>query len=108
MDIAILLLLFALSLMLSILSLRVMADGAEMLKMMHWAQSVVTFNATDAAAAMVDALDLQIAHYAGNDLCSSCSLQSPGPYLSVPVGYFHRNYQIVRSQVIYASRRSPS
>lgn len=101
MDIAILLLLFA-QLSLGLLSIFVSAghmDGAEMLKMMHWAQSVVTFNATDAAAAMVDVHWIYKLHITlGMTLFVLFPFSRLVHIWSVPVGYFHRNYQIVRAK----------
>ncbi|OZG72335.1 respiratory nitrate reductase subunit gamma [Hahella sp. CCB-MM4] len=99
MDIAILLLLFA-QLCLGLLSIFVSAghmDGAEMLKMMNWAQSIVTFNAAQAAGVMEDVHIIYKLHIV---LGMTLFLLFPFSRLvhvwSIPVRYFTRNYQVVR------------
>lgn len=101
MDIAILLLLCA-QLVLGLLSIFVSAghmDGAEMLKMMAWAQNVVILNGADAAAAMLDVHWIYKMHIT---LGMTLFLLFPFSRLvhvwSVPVKYFTRNYQVVRSK----------
>jgi nitrate reductase gamma subunit len=72
-------------------------DGAEMLKLMSWAQNLVTFQGADAAAAIADVHIIFKMHVL---LGMSLFLIFPFSRLvhvwSVPVKYFRRNYQIVR------------
>ncbi len=99
MDITILLLLFV-QLVLGLSSIVVSAghlDGAEMLKMMTWAQSIVTFQPTTAAASMVGVHWIYKLHIL---LGMAIFMLFPFSRLvhiwSVPVKYFSRNYQVVR------------
>ncbi len=99
MDIAILLLLFA-QLCLGLISIIVSAghlDGAEMLKMMNWAQSIVTFNAAQAAGVMVDVHIIYKLHIVlGMTLFVLFPFSRLVHVWSIPVRYFTRNYQVVR------------
>ncbi|ABC30725.1 respiratory nitrate reductase, gamma subunit [Hahella chejuensis KCTC 2396] len=101
MDIAILLLLFA-QLILGLLSIFVSAghmDGAEMLKLMTWAQSLVTFNATEAAAAISGVHVIYKLHiFLGMTLFLLFPFSRLVHVWSVPVRYFTRNYQVVRAR----------
>lgn len=101
MDITILLLLYV-QLILGLLSIFVSAghmDGAEMLKMMTWAQSVVTFDAATAGAVLTDVHWIYKLHIT---LGMTLFLVFPFSRLvhvwSVPVRYVTRNYQIVRAR----------
>ncbi len=101
MDIAILLLLFA-QLVLGLLSIFVSMghlDGQEMLKLMDWAQNIVLFNGAAASAAVVDVHPIFKLHIT---LGMTLFLLFPFSRLvhvwSVPVKYFRRNYQVVRSK----------
>ena len=99
MDIAILLLLFA-QLCLGLISILVSAghlDGAEMLKMMNWAQSIVTFNAAQAAGVMEDVHIIYKLHIVlGMTLFVLFPFSRLVHVWSIPVRYFTRNYQVVR------------
>ncbi len=74
-------------------------DGAEMLKLMSWAQNLVTFQGADAAAAISDVHWIFKMHVV---LGMSLFLLFPFSRLvhvwSVPVKYFRRNYQVVRTK----------
>jgi nitrate reductase gamma subunit len=101
MDIVILLMLLA-QLLLGLISIGVSAghmDGAEMLKLMSWAQNTVTFNGVEASAAIADVHIIFKLHVA---LGMTLFLVFPFSRLvhvwSVPVKYFARNYQVVRSK----------
>ncbi len=101
MDIGILLLLYA-QLILGLLSIFVSAghmDGAEMIKMMTWAQSVVTLNAVQAAASMVDVHWIYKLHITlGMTLFVLFPFSRLVHIWSVPVRYVTRNYQVVRAR----------
>ncbi|WLQ15768.1 respiratory nitrate reductase subunit gamma [Hahella aquimaris] len=101
MDIAILLLLYA-QLILGLLSIFVSAghmDGTEMLKLMSWAQSLVTFNAADAAAAVSSVHVIYKLHiFLGMTLFLLFPFSRLVHVWSVPVRYFTRNYQVVRAR----------
>jgi nitrate reductase gamma subunit len=101
MDIAILLLLLA-QLVLGLLSIFVSAghlDGAEMVKMMVWAQSIVTLNAGLAASSMVDVHWIYKLHVTlGMTLFVVFPFSRLVHVWSIPVGYVTRNYQIVRAK----------
>lgn len=101
MDIGILLLLYA-QLILGLLSIFVSAghmDGAEMIKMMTWAQSVVTLNAAQAAASMVDVHWIYKLHITlGMTLFVLFPFSRLVHIWSVPVRYVTRNYQVVRAR----------
>ncbi|WP_299947345.1 respiratory nitrate reductase subunit gamma [uncultured Microbulbifer sp.] len=101
MDLTILLMLYA-QLILGLISILVSAghmDGAEMLKLMAWAQSIVTLDGTGAAAAISEVNMIYKLHIL---LGMTLFLVFPFSRLvhvwSVPVQYFHRNYQVVRAR----------
>ncbi len=101
MDITILFLLLA-QLLLGLLSIFVSAghmDGGEMLKMMSWAQAIVTFDGARAAASMVGVHWIYKLHIT---LGMTLFLVFPFSRLvhvwSVPLGYLRRSYQIVRAR----------
>lgn len=100
MDLAILLMLYA-QLILGLTSIVVSAghmDGAEMLKLMDWAQSIVTLDAAGAAAAISNVNIIYKLHIL---LGMTLFLLFPFSRLvhvwSVPVQYFRRNYLVVRA-----------
>lgn len=101
MDIAILLLLYV-QLILGLLSIFVSAghmDGAEMLKLMSWAQNMVTFNGTAAAAAIADVHWIYKLHvFLGMTLFVVFPFSRLVHIASVPLQYLSRNYQVVRSK----------
>lgn len=101
MDIAILLLI-AVQLILGLLSIFVSLghmDGSEMLKLMHWAQSIVMFNGVEAAAAMADVHWIFKLHITlGMTLFVLFPFSRLVHIWSVPVKYMARNYQVVRSK----------
>jgi len=101
MDIAILLLLLV-QLVLGLISIFVSLghlDGAEMLKLMAWAQNFVMFDATAASAAISDVHPIFKLHVV---LGMTLFLLFPFSRLvhvwSVPVKYLQRNYQVVRTK----------
>jgi len=101
MDIVILLMLLA-QLLLGLISIGVSAghmDGAEMLKLMSWAQNTVLFNGVAASEAIADVHIIFKLHVV---LGMTLFLVFPFSRLvhvwSVPVKYFSRNYQVVRSK----------
>lgn len=101
MDLTILLMLYA-QLILGLISIPVSAghmDGAEMLKLMAWAQSIVTLDGAGAAAAISKVNMIYKLHIL---LGMTLFLVFPFSRLvhvwSVPVQYFHRNYQVVRAR----------
>ncbi|MFS1525191.1 respiratory nitrate reductase subunit gamma [Microbulbifer sp. 2304DJ12-6] len=101
MDLTILLMLYA-QLILGLISIPVSAghmDGAEMLKLMAWAQSIVTLDGAGAAAAISEVNMIYKLHIL---LGMTLFLMFPFSRLvhvwSVPVQYFHRNYQVVRAR----------
>ena len=101
MDILILLLLLAqLCLgLISILFSMQHLDGSEMLKMMLWAQNIVTFDALEAAQHLADVGLIYKAHIAlGMTLFVLFPFSRLVHIWSVPVKYFSRNYQVVRSK----------
>ncbi|MEW5249980.1 respiratory nitrate reductase subunit gamma [Microbulbifer discodermiae] len=104
MDLTILLMLYA-QLILGLISIPVSAghmDGAEMLKLMAWAQSIVTFDGVSAAAAIADVNIIYKLHIL---LGMTLFLLFPFSRLvhvwSVPVQYFRRNYQVVRARGVH-------
>ncbi len=101
MDLTILLLLYA-QLILGLISIFVSAghmDGAEMLKLMHWAQSIVILNPTEAAASVIDVHIIFKLHiFLGMTLFVLFPFSRLVHVWSVPVKYFRRNYQVVRSK----------
>lgn len=101
MDIAILLMLYA-QLILGLVSIFVSMghlDGQEMLKLMSWAQNMVTFNGMAAAAAIADVHIIFKLHvFLGMSLFLVFPFSRLVHVWSVPVKYFTRNYQVVRSK----------
>ncbi|AMX01848.1 respiratory nitrate reductase subunit gamma [Microbulbifer thermotolerans] len=101
MDIVILLMLYV-QLILGLLSIFVSAghmDGAEMLKLMTWAQSIVTLNAPGAVAAISEVHVIYKLHvFLGLTLFLVFPFSRLVHVWSIPVQYFRRNYQIVRAK----------
>ncbi|WP_105169752.1 respiratory nitrate reductase subunit gamma [Pseudoalteromonas sp. T1lg23B] len=101
MDIAILLLLYV-QLILGLASIFVSAghmDGAEMLKLMSWAQNMVTFNGAEAAAAIAHVHWIYKLHvFLGMTLFVVFPFSRLVHIASVPLQYLSRNYQVVRSK----------
>ncbi|GAB2891276.1 respiratory nitrate reductase subunit gamma [Microbulbifer echini] len=101
MDLAILLMLYA-QLILGLISIVVSAghmDGAEMLKLMTWAQSIVTLDGSAAAAAIADVNIIYKLHiFLGMTLFLLFPFSRLVHVWSVPVQYFRRNYQVVRAK----------
>jgi nitrate reductase gamma subunit len=101
MDIAILLMLYA-QLILGLVSIFVSMghlDGQEMLKLMSWAQNMVTFNGVAAAAAIADVHIIFKLHvFLGMSLFLVFPFSRLVHVWSVPVKYFTRNHQVVRSK----------
>ena len=102
MDIAILLLI-ALQLVLGLMSIFVSAghlDGSEMLLLMSWAQNIVTFDGVQASESIASVHWIFKLHVL---LGMTLFLLFPFSRLvhiwSVPLKYFTRNYQVVRSKV---------
>lgn len=96
------LILLGVQLVLGLLSIFVSAghmDGHEMLKMMHWAQNIVTLNGSVAAAEIAGIHWIYKLHIV---LGMTIILLFPFGRLvhiwSVPVKYFGRNYQVVRTK----------
>jgi nitrate reductase gamma subunit len=102
MDIAILLLILA-QLGLGLLSIFVSMghlDGAEMLKLMSWAQNIVILNGGTAAAAIADVHIIFKLHvFLGMTLFLLFPFSRLVHVWSVPVKYLRRNYQVVRAKV---------
>ena len=101
MDIFILLLLYV-QLILGLLSIFVSAghmDGAEMLLLMSWAQNMVTLDGTAAAAAIANVHWIYKLHvFLGMTLFLVFPFSRLVHIASVPVQYFSRSYQVVRSK----------
>lgn len=101
MDIVLLFLLLA-QLLLGLISIFVSAghlDGAEMLKLMSWAQNLVLLNGQVAAAAIADVNIIFKLHiFLGMSLFVIFPFSRLVHIWSVPVGYLSRNYQVVRSK----------
>ncbi|WP_438627618.1 respiratory nitrate reductase subunit gamma [Microbulbifer sp.] len=101
MDITILLLLYV-QLILGLLSIFVSAghmDGAVMLQLMIWAQSIVTFNASEAVAAISDVHIIYKLHvFLGMTLFLLFPFSRLVHVWSLPVQYLGRNYQVVRAR----------
>lgn len=101
MDMVILLMLLA-QLLLGLISIGVSAghmDGAEMLKLMSWAQNTVLLNGVEAAAAIADVHIIFKLHiFLGMTLFLVFPFSRLVHVWSVPVKYFTRNYQVVRSK----------
>ena len=103
MDIAILFLLYA-QLILGLLSIFVSMghlDGAEMLKLMAWAQNTVTFNSVAAADAISGVHWIFKLHvFLGMTLFVVFPFSRLVHMLSVPVQYISRQHQIVRQRFV--------
>ncbi len=103
MDIAILFLLYA-QLILGLLSIFVSMghlDGAEMLKLMAWAQNTVTFNSVAAAEAISGVHWIFKLHvFLGMTLFVVFPFSRLVHMLSVPVQYVRRQHQIVRQRFV--------
>lgn len=103
MDIVILLLLYA-QLVLGLLSITVSLghmDGAEMLKLMAWAQNTVTFNSVAATEAISDVHWIFKAHvFLGMTLFVVFPFSRLVHMLSAPVQYVRRQHQIVRQRFV--------
>ncbi len=101
MDITLLFLLLA-QLLLGLFSIFVSLghlDGAEMLKLMGWAQSLVTFNGIAAAESIAGVHIIFKLHvFLGMTLFIVFPFSRLVHVWSVPVKYFSRNYQVVRSK----------
>lgn len=101
MDILVLLLLYA-QLILGLGSIFVSAkhtDGAEMLLLMSWAQNIVTFDPTEAAAAILSVHWIYKLHvFLGMSLFVVFPFSRLVHIASVPVKYLGRNYQVVRKK----------
>lgn len=99
MDIAVLLLLLA-QLLLGLSSIFVSLghlDGQEMLKLMAWAQNIVTFHGVAAAEAIQGVHWVFKAHvFLGMTLFIVFPFSRLVHILSVPLKYLNRNYQVVR------------
>lgn len=103
MDIAILFLLYA-QLILGLLSIFVSMghlDGAEMLKLMAWAQNTVTFNSVAAAEAISGVHWIFKLHvFLGMSLFVVFPFSRLVHMLSAPVQYIRRQHQIVRQRFV--------
>jgi len=101
MDIAILLLLYA-QLILGMISIFVSMghlDGHEMLKLMSWAQNIVTINGSVAAESMKDVHIIFKLHvFLGMTLFLLFPFTRLVHVMSVPLKYISRNYQLVRTK----------
>ena len=101
MDIGILLLLF-LQLVVGLVSIIVSAghlDGEEMLKLMNWAQNILTFNPTTAAASIASVHWIYKLHILlGMAIFVFFPFSRLVHIWSVPVKYLTRNYQVVRKK----------
>lgn len=72
-------------------------DGSEMLKMMSWAQNIVTFDVNEATQAISSVGFIYKAHiFFGLTLLIIFPFSRLVHVWSVPVGYIKRNYQVVR------------
>lgn len=101
MDIAILLLLYV-QLILGLISIFVSMghlDGQEMLKLMSWAQNIVILNGSEAAAAISDVHPIFKLHvFLGMTIFLLFPFSRLVHFISVPVQYIGRNYQIARAK----------
>lgn len=101
MDLVVLFMLLA-QLCLGLISIFVSAghmDGGEMLKLMHWAQSIVVLNAAEAAASMESVHIIFKLHiFLGMSLFVIFPFSRLVHIWSVPVKYLSRNYQVVRTR----------
>lgn len=72
-------------------------DGSEMLKMMSWAQNIVTFDLKEATESISSVGFIYKAHiFFGLTLLIIFPFSRLVHIWSVPVGYIKRNYQVVR------------
>jgi len=101
MDLVVLFMLYA-QLILGLISIFVSMghlDGAEMLRLMAWAQNMVTFQGVDAAAAIADVHIIFKLHvFLGMSLFLVFPFSRLVHVWSVPVKYFRRNFQVVRAK----------
>lgn len=101
MDITLLFLLLA-QLVLGLISIFVSMghlDGKEMLLLMSWAQNIVTFDPSEASASIASVHIIFKLHvFLGMSLFVVFPFSRLVHVWSVPVKYFNRNYQIVRSK----------
>jgi len=101
MDITLLFLILA-QLVLGLISIFVSfghLDGTEMLKLMDWAQNLVLLNGTVAAASVIDVHIIFKLHIVlGMTLFLIFPFSRLVHVWSVPVKYFTRNYQVVRTK----------
>jgi len=101
MDMALLYLLLA-QLVLGLISIFVSMghlDGEEMLKLMSWAQNLVTFDGTAAAASIAGVHIIFKLHvFLGMTLFAVFPFSRLVHIWSVPLKYFNRNYQVVRAK----------
>jgi len=101
MDIVILLLLYA-QLILGMISIFVSMghlDGQEMLKLMSWAQNIVTINSSVAADSIKDVHIIFKLHiFLGMTLFLLFPFTRLVHVMSVPLKYISRNYQLVRTK----------
>lgn len=101
MDIAILLLLYV-QLILGLLSIFVSMghlDGKEMLSLMSWAQNIVILNGTEASAAIADVHPIFKLHvFLGMTIFLLFPFSRLVHFISVPVKYIGRNYQVARAK----------
>jgi len=101
MDIAILLLLYA-QLILGMISIFVSMghlDGQEMLKLMSWAQNIVTINGSVAADSIKDVHIIFKLHvFLGMTIFLLFPFTRLVHVMSVPLKYITRNYQLVRTK----------
>ena len=102
MDITLLFLLLA-QLVLGLLSIFVSMghlDGHEMLKLMSWAQNIVTFQSTAASASIASVHIIFKLHvFLGMTLFLVFPFSRLVHIWSVPVKYVNRNYQVVRAKI---------
>ena len=74
-------------------------DGAEMLKLMSWAQNIVIFNGVEAAASIAEVNIIFKLHvFLGLTLLVLFPFSRLVHVWSVPVKYLRRNYQVVRTK----------
>ncbi len=101
MDITLLFLLLA-QLVLGLISIFVSMghlDGKEMLLLMSWAQNIVTFDPAEASASIASVHIIFKLHvFLGMSLFVVFPFSRLVHVWSVPVKYFNRNYQVVRSK----------
>ncbi len=101
MDITLLFLLLA-QLVLGLMSIFISMghlDGKEMLLLMSWAQNIVTFDPAEASASIASVHIIFKLHvFLGMSLFVVFPFSRLVHVWSVPVKYFNRNYQVVRSK----------